>query len=42
VELENVVQDNEDRILDQRYYAGEQPPAASGAKPAAPARVGAP
>jgi DNA repair exonuclease SbcCD ATPase subunit len=25
VELENIVQDNEDRILDQKYYPGEQP-----------------
>jgi len=41
VELENLVQDNEDCILDQRYHPGEQPPAASGAKPAA-AKAGAP
>jgi chromosome segregation ATPase len=26
VELENIVQDNEDRILDQTYRPGEQPP----------------
>ena len=25
VELENIVQDNEDRILEQKYYPGEQP-----------------
>jgi hypothetical protein len=25
VELENIVQDNEDRILEQKYYRGEQP-----------------
>jgi hypothetical protein len=25
VELQNIVQDNEDRILDQKYYAGERP-----------------
>jgi FtsZ-binding cell division protein ZapB len=36
VELENLVQDNTDRILDQKYYTGEQPaasPARSGAAP---------
>ncbi|WP_158923779.1 hypothetical protein [Acidisphaera sp. S103] len=27
VELENIVQDNEDRILEQKYYPGEQPAA---------------
>ena len=40
VELENIVQDNEDRILDQRCYPGEQPPPAVklvGAPPSAPA-----
>jgi DNA repair exonuclease SbcCD ATPase subunit len=40
VELENIVQDNEDRILDQKYRPGEQPaptappPAAGAAAPA--------
>jgi hypothetical protein len=36
VELENIVQDNEDRILDQKYYPGEQPagpPARQGTTP---------
>ncbi len=33
VELENIVQDNEDRIRTQQYYPGEQPkPAATPAK----------
>ncbi|MDB5398181.1 MAG: hypothetical protein JWQ55_199 [Rhodopila sp.] len=39
VELQNIVQDNEDRILEQRYYPGEQPTGA-GAPPPARARQG--
>jgi hypothetical protein len=37
VELENIMQDNEDRIRAQQYYPGEQPRPA----PAAPAKAGA-
>ncbi len=36
VELENIVQDNEDRIRDQTYYPNEQPPAPPAAQAAAP------
>jgi hypothetical protein len=44
VELENILQDNEDRILDQKYYPGERPPQVKlvGARPSASATPSAP